>query len=200
MREGCTWTRLRLEADLALGAPLLRDLSPPERWCLIAGVLPLAAYSPFKGRLLVAERAPVDAAFVADTAGVPTRVATSLFRTLQARGALHWDPEFNCWYVGDLGFYWDRANTGEARWKRDRYERFASAAGCFTEAQVAARVAFYGGLCWICRAAPYEALDHVKPLARGGSNWPANLRPACHPCNSRKGARWPFTPPALVAA
>jgi hypothetical protein len=34
--------------------------------------------------------------------------------------------------------------------------------------------------------------DHVKPLARGGSNWPANLRPACKSCNSRKGARWPF--------
>ena len=31
------------------------------------------------------------------------------------------------------------------------------------------------------------AIDHVKPIARGGSNWPANLRPACTPCNSRKG-------------
>jgi 5-methylcytosine-specific restriction endonuclease McrA len=22
-------------------------------------------------------------------------------------------------------------------------------------------------------------MDHVKPLAQGGSNWPANLRPIC---------------------
>lgn len=64
--------------------------------------------------------------------------------------------------------------------------------GFATRAQIKARVAFYGGLCWICRAVPYQAIDHVKPLARGGSNWPANLRPACKSCNSRKGARWPF--------
>jgi hypothetical protein len=66
------------------------------------------------------------------------------------------------------------------------------AAGRATAAQIKARVEFYGGLCWICRTAPYQAIDHVKPLARGGSNWPANLRPACKSCNSRKGARWPF--------
>ncbi len=34
----------------------------------------------------------------------------------------------------------------------------------------------------------------VKPLAKGGSHWASNLRPACRSCNSRKGDRWPFTP------
>ncbi|MFG1833848.1 HNH endonuclease [Micromonospora chersina] len=37
-----------------------------------------------------------------------------------------------------------------------------------------------------------DVLDHVKPLAKGGSGWPANLRPACNPCNLRKSARWPY--------
>ncbi len=77
-----------------------------------------------------------------------------------------------------------------------RAERVTTAPGTASPEQIAARVAVYGGLCWICRAAPYDALDHVKPLARGGSNWPANLRPACTPCNSRKGAKWPYRRPS----
>src|SRR5690606_31339978 len=50
---------------------------------------------------------------------------------------------------------------------------------------IEARIAYYGGKCWICRTADYEHLDHVKPLAKGGLHLPANLRPACAPCNIR---------------
>lgn len=76
--------------------------------------------------------------------------------------------------------------------KRRRRRRWLEAPGLATQTQVDARVAFYGDLCWMCRVAPWEAIDHVKPLAKGGSNWPANLRPACRACNSAKGARWPY--------
>jgi 5-methylcytosine-specific restriction endonuclease McrA len=31
-------------------------------------------------------------------------------------------------------------------------------------------------------------VDHIVPLAYGGTNDPANLRAACHACNSRGGA------------
>jgi 5-methylcytosine-specific restriction endonuclease McrA len=55
--------------------------------------------------------------------------------------------------------------------------------------QLAARVAYYGGRCHICREAANE-IDHVKPVAAGGSNWPANLRPICGRCNRSKGATW----------
>jgi hypothetical protein len=54
-----------------------------------------------------------------------------------------------------------------------------------------ARVDYYGGRCWMCGAA-WTCIDHVKPLSRGGSNWPANLRPACRSCNARKHNRWPY--------
>ena len=37
-------------------------------------------------------------------------------------------------------------------------------------------------------------IDHLMPLARGGTNWPENIVPACKPCNDRKSTlslrRW----------
>lgn len=36
------------------------------------------------------------------------------------------------------------------------------------------------------------SIDHITPLAKGGTHHPNNLILACKPCNSRKGARhWP---------
>ena len=58
----------------------------------------------------------------------------------------------------------------------------------FTIEQLSARMAMWPG-CWIC-GGPKEAVDHVKPLARGGLHTLANLRPVCQPCNSSKSARW----------
>lgn len=71
----------------------------------------------------------------------------------------------------------------------NRRARKQQAPGFATTAQIRARIEFYGGRCWMC-GAPYEHIDHVKPLAAGGSNWPANLRPACSKCNLTKGAEW----------
>lgn len=72
-----------------------------------------------------------------------------------------------------------------------RQEREASAPGCYTDEQKQARWDYYGGRCWMCRGTAV-VMDHVKPLFRGGCNWPSNLRPACHPCNIRKAAYWPL--------
>lgn len=57
--------------------------------------------------------------------------------------------------------------------------------------QRAARSAMWGDRCWLC-GVEATAMDHVKPVAKGGLHVPANLRPICKPCNSRKGAQWPF--------
>jgi 5-methylcytosine-specific restriction endonuclease McrA len=96
----------------------------------------------------------------------------------------------------------ERQRAASERWfaknpeKRTEYmarrrARLASAVGHATAEQIAARVAFYGNRCWVCDG-PNEAIDHVKPLHVGGSNWPANLRPICHACNASKGHQWPF--------
>lgn len=76
--------------------------------------------------------------------------------------------------------------------------RRKGAIGNFTFEQLQARIEYYGAKCWIC-SAPYAAIDHVKPVTKGGWNWPANLRPICTPCNSRKNNKWPFKPSDILA-
>lgn len=54
-----------------------------------------------------------------------------------------------------------------------------------------ARIDYWGRKCWIC-GGEYVALDHVKPIRAGGPHIPANIRPICKSCNSRKSSRWPL--------
>lgn len=93
----------------------------------------------------------------------------------------------------------ERARAYKRKWNAAHREYWQSlralkrnAPGRATDEQIRARVAFYGGKCWMCRANAGTTLDHVKPLVRGGSHWPSNLRPACKSCNASKGARWPL--------
>jgi 5-methylcytosine-specific restriction endonuclease McrA len=84
---------------------------------------------------------------------------------------------------------WARANPDKILAKMQRRRaRHKEAEGRASGEAIAARIAFYGGRCWMC-GEDADTLDHVIPLARGGSNWPANLRPACRRCNRQKGTR-----------
>lgn len=85
---------------------------------------------------------------------------------------------------------WGAANKDKlATYYLARRGRKSNANGFATTKQVADRMAYYGGRCWMCGEVG-NTIDHVKPLSKGGSNWPANLRPACRSCNSKKGAKW----------
>lgn len=68
-----------------------------------------------------------------------------------------------------------------------RRARKREARGEVTGEQLAARLEVFGGMCAYCANAPYEDFDHAIALAKGGTNWPANIRPACKKCNDRKG-------------
>lgn len=89
---------------------------------------------------------------------------------------------------------WRMLNAERMR-EHDRRRKAAIKHGCriypFSVEQLAAKVAYWGGKCWMC-GAPYEQIDHVKPVAKGGPHMLANLRPACRPCNQEKKARWPL--------
>lgn len=61
----------------------------------------------------------------------------------------------------------------------------------FTAEQLNSRLEYYGHKCWMCQG-PYEALDHVKPLSKGGFHVLSNLRPSCRSCNSSKSDKWPL--------
>ena len=78
-----------------------------------------------------------------------------------------------------------------ARQARRRARKRQAAGSSYTTVQhIKWRWEMWGNKYWICNA-PASCTDHVISLARGGSHWPANLRPCCTPCNSRKGDR-PF--------
>lgn len=86
-------------------------------------------------------------------------------------------------------YAWRKSNPEKVNaTNRNRYARQVGVAGSASAEQVAARVAFFGGVCAYC-GGPYQAIDHVIPISRGGTNWPANMRPACVQCNSSKHAR-----------
>jgi 5-methylcytosine-specific restriction endonuclease McrA len=86
---------------------------------------------------------------------------------------------------------WFAANPERARlFGHERRAREKGARGTATLEQLQARIDYYGGLCYLC-GKPHEAIDHVIPLAKGGTGWPANLRPICTSCNSRKKDRMP---------
>lgn len=113
------------------------------------------------------------------------------------------------WYLANT----ERHRANAARWieqnperavenrrgrkARHRANMLAALVIPFTPDQLAARVAYYGGRCWIC-GGPFEHLDHVKPLSKGGPHILANLRPACARCNLSKNATWPFDPKAVA--
>jgi 5-methylcytosine-specific restriction endonuclease McrA len=99
----------------------------------------------------------------------------------------HWDRERERQYA------WRRANP-EA-WaevvRRYRAAKLKATVGVVTPELLAAKLAYWGNQCWMCGHEP-SAVDHVKPISKGGPHALANLRPACKSCNSRKKDRWPF--------
>lgn len=86
---------------------------------------------------------------------------------------------------------WDRTPEQKKMYKLARKARKNKASGYCTQEQFNARWEYYGGLCYLC-GSEATTVDHIKPLSKGGSNWPCNLRPACRSCNSSKNNKWPY--------
>lgn len=94
----------------------------------------------------------------------------------------------------EQGRVWRKTNPHKVKAlnnKRRAREQEATGADYTTDAMIAARWDYFGGTCWVC-GGPAEAIDHVKPLKKGGAHLPCNLRPICKRCNSKKSAKWPY--------
>lgn len=70
-----------------------------------------------------------------------------------------------------------------------RRTRLSTSGVRITLEDLASRMAFFGNRCWMCLG-PFEHIDHVKPLSKGGPHLLSNMRPSCRSCNQSKSGRW----------
>lgn len=110
-------------------------------------------------------------------------------RRAAAKRRLRQDPEWRAREIERRRIY---AARPEARLRNQlNLARFrasqvgAAGADYCTIEKLAARIAYYGGLCAYCHG-PAREIDHVIPLSRSGSGFPANLVPCCRSCNVSK--------------
>lgn len=90
---------------------------------------------------------------------------------------------------------WRDAHPGKAaEYRRNRRAREANAPGSHTVADIRDQLARQRGRCFWCwgKVGPKYHVDHVTPLALGGSNGPENLVVACPSCNLEKKAAHPM--------
>jgi 5-methylcytosine-specific restriction endonuclease McrA len=89
---------------------------------------------------------------------------------------------------------WRKENPEKVKSKSaNRRSRKRNAEGHHTFAEIADIYTSQNGLCVYCNAdlnTGYH-VDHIMPLALGGSNWPDNLQCLCPTCNVKKGAKHP---------
>jgi 5-methylcytosine-specific restriction endonuclease McrA len=79
----------------------------------------------------------------------------------------------------------DRCHPHHRAWERARNRR-ADRQGYRDPAY---RSAPKRGICWLCGLPGADTRDHVRPLSKGGTNDPSNIRPAHRACNSARGGR-----------
>lgn len=80
--------------------------------------------------------------------------------------------------------------------ERKRRAQMRGSGGTHTAADLGEILKAQGGRCAYCRADLCKSkrhVDHILPLALGGSNWRENLQYLCQPCNQSKSARDPAT-------
>jgi 5-methylcytosine-specific restriction endonuclease McrA len=87
----------------------------------------------------------------------------------------------------------ERAKLIDRAIRSARRARQKAAEGRFTAADIRALETRQRGKCACCGKKRNLAVDHIVPLAKGGTNWPNNLQLLCTSCNCAKGAKDPIT-------
>jgi 5-methylcytosine-specific restriction endonuclease McrA len=122
-------------------------------------------------------------------------------RELRARKSEHERARHRAYYAKHLEKVREthaayRAATTEkkAAHCRNRRARIRMAEGFHTAEDIQRICTVQNGKCAICKEKVGKKfhVDHVQPLTKGGSNWPANLQILCGSCNRRKHNRDPI--------
>lgn len=92
------------------------------------------------------------------------------------------------WYVDNP----EKAKARTAAKAATRRARKVAAGGKLTASDVAAIVTRQKGRCAVCKEKKNLSMDHIMPLALGGSGHPQNFQGLCRSCNSRKHAKHPI--------
>jgi len=91
---------------------------------------------------------------------------------------------------------WELAHPEQVRanW-RNKAARKRGAVGKHSASDAARLFKLQKGRCAYCKTSLINAkhLDHIMPLALGGTNWPTNLQWLCPTCNMSKHAKHPIT-------
>lgn len=88
-----------------------------------------------------------------------------------------------------------RANVlGNKAAQNRRNARKKGAGGSYTAADIRIKLRDQKGRCWWCHEKLGELyhIDHVYPIAKGGSSDPGNIAISCPACNNRKHAKTPL--------
>ena len=90
---------------------------------------------------------------------------------------------------------WNKANPEVMRAHvRNRRAKLRGSPGTHTRAQVEKMLQDQRRRCAACKCSISDGyhVDHIQPVARGGSNDITNIQLLCAPCNQSKGARDPI--------
>jgi len=94
---------------------------------------------------------------------------------------------------------WKAANPEiNAAHERNRRARIRNSPGSHSAEDIARIFERQRGLCAACHTKLSKSgknkyhVDHIMPLARGGSNWPMNLQCLCPNCNMSKHSKDPI--------
>lgn len=101
--------------------------------------------------------------------------------------------------MANAGRAWRAANPGKAtEIARNRRAKKRNADGIHTVEDVNSIFENQRGKCANCNKKLIKTgkekyhVDHITPLAKGGTNWPSNLQCLCPDCNLRKAAKNPL--------
>lgn len=87
--------------------------------------------------------------------------------------------------INVLSATWSRRNRAQ----RNRLQQMRRAGGCISAEEWQSILDAAGGACVRCGAADRVEMDHIVPVALGGTTERDNLQPLCRSCNASKGAK-----------